>query len=60
MTNPDFHLFSITSNAVLSAIVKGELDPVLAAKRELANRGFDADGKWVGFKAAKEIHGLTA
>ena len=36
--NPDF-LFSITSTVLLLAIESGSIDPVLLARRELANRG---------------------
>jgi len=53
--NPDF-LFSITSTVLLLAIESGSIDPVLLARRELANRGVDRSGAWVGFPAATRIH----
>jgi hypothetical protein len=53
--NPDF-LFSITSTALLLSIKSGSIDPVLLARRELANRGVDRSGSWVGFPAADRIH----
>ena len=42
---------------VLSAAAKGKHDFNTHARDELANRGLDSDGKWVGFKAAKDHHG---
>ncbi len=53
--NPDF-LFSITSTALLLAIESGAIDPVALARRELASRGLDRSGAWVGFPAATRIH----
>ncbi|MDO8943237.1 MAG: hypothetical protein Q7U75_08620 [Desulfobacterales bacterium] len=53
--NPDF-LFSITSTALLLAIESGSIDPILLARRELASRGVDRSGTWVGFTAAVRIH----
>ncbi len=53
--NPAF-IFSMTSNKVLSDAIKGEFDLVYMVRRELANRGMDSDGKWVGFEKAKEVH----
>lgn len=47
--NPEY-IFSLTSNELLGAIVRGEIDPVMFAKKTLANRGFDENGKWIGFK----------
>jgi hypothetical protein len=47
--NPQF-LFSTTKNTLLSMIAKGEIDPVLLAKQELAKRGCDEDGRWIGFE----------
>lgn len=47
--NPCF-LFSMVSNALLGGIVRGELNAIELAKKELANRGYDENGKWVGFK----------
>lgn len=52
--NPSF-LFSLTWNDLLCKIVNGEVDPVQLAKNELANRGFDHSGEWVGFDKAAEI-----
>ncbi|MBA4387656.1 MAG: hypothetical protein C0404_06720 [Verrucomicrobia bacterium] len=53
--NPDY-LFSTTSTVLLLAIAAGQIDPVALARRELANRGVDRSGAWVGFPAAVQIH----
>ena len=37
----------------------GTIDPIALAKKELAARGLDKAGKWVGFSASKKIHGLV-
>lgn len=47
------------SSETLSKVVKGELNLLDIAKAELAQRGHDVNGKWVGFKAAKEQHGIV-
>jgi hypothetical protein len=54
-TSPAF-LYSVTSTSLLLAVASGLLDPVLLARRELAYRGLDADGTWVGFDRARQIH----
>jgi len=51
--NPAF-LFSVTATDLLTKIAKGEVDPVWLAKRELANRGCDLSGSWVGNKIAEQ------
>lgn len=55
-TNPQY-LYSITTTTLLLAIADGLIDPVRLARSELANRGLDQDGSWVGFERAREIHG---
>jgi hypothetical protein len=57
-TNPAF-LYSTTATPLLLAIAASLIDPVLLARRELVNRGLDADGEWVGFDEARRIHGVT-
>ena len=56
-TNPAF-LFSLTATDLLLAAAAGMIDPALLAQRELANRGLDLEGQWVGFDVARQIHGL--
>lgn len=46
--NPAFILSSVSSE-LLSQVIKGEIDLQELAKREMENRGLDANGKWVGF-----------
>ena len=41
---------------VLVAATRGEVDLNRLARKELAYRGLDEDGLWVGFKRASEIH----
>lgn len=41
---------------ILSAAAKGHLDLQAQAKHQLAARGHDANGKWVGFEAARAHH----
>jgi hypothetical protein len=53
--NPLF-IFSLTGSLMLAQLAYGEFDPVLVAKRELANRGLDKEGNWIGFKEAEELH----
>ncbi len=53
--NPSY-IFSLTSNLLLSEAIKGDFDLIYLVRRELANRGLDSNGKWVGFEEAKKIH----
>jgi len=53
--NPDF-LFHTTSIVVLVEALRGDFDLKYMIRRELANRGLDQNGKWVGFDKAKELH----
>ena len=56
-TNPKF-MFSLTANQLLAEALRGEFVTEYLIKRELANRGLDQDGKWVGFDKAKKLHGI--
>ncbi|MBN8696327.1 MAG: hypothetical protein J0L87_07335 [Bacteroidetes bacterium] len=53
--NPSY-IFSLTSDRLLSEAIKGDFDLIYLVRRELANRGLDSNGKWVGFDDAKKIH----
>lgn len=57
-TESEIHQIQIISTALLSASARGEIDLNKLAKQELANRGQDANGKWVGFKEAARIHNV--
>lgn len=48
-------MFSTTHTALLSAILNGQVDPMELVRREMANRGLNKDGLWVGFKRAEEL-----
>ncbi len=41
---------------VLAAAARGEIDLNRLAREELAARGLDDQGKWVGFEAARKHH----
>jgi len=43
---------------VLVAVARGEIDLNRIAREELASRGLGLNGEWVGFRTAREIHGL--
>ncbi len=43
---------------VLAAAARGELDLNRFAREELAARGLDDRGNWVGFERAKQIHNV--
>jgi hypothetical protein len=45
---------------VLAAAARGEIDLNRLAREELANRGLDTQGKWVGFTQARLAHQLDA
>lgn len=53
--NPKF-IFSLTHTDLLVKVIRGEIDLLALVRSELANRGLDRDGKWVGFDEAKRIH----
>lgn len=53
--NPAY-LFSTTWTELLVRIVSGEVSATFMASMELANRGLDKQGKWVGFDQADKIH----
>lgn len=48
--------FQTMHSHVLAAAARGELDLNKQAKHELANRGHDHDGNWIGFKEAEKLH----
>jgi len=44
---------------VLAAAARGEFDLNRLAREELAARGLDQQGEWVGFSQAKKIHEIA-
>ena len=49
--------FQTLHHKVLGAIAAGHTDPQRLAREELANRGHDENGKWIGFDKAAKHHG---
>lgn len=43
---------------VLAAAARGEIDLNQLARKELASRGLDDQGVWVGFARANQIHNV--
>ena len=48
----------IALTKVLAAVARGELDLNRLAKEELAARGLNDQGNWIGFDAAKKHHNI--
>ena len=44
----DYGGIQLLSNDFLSAVAKGKIDIKALLEYELANRGYDADGNWIG------------
>ncbi|MCU0431802.1 MAG: hypothetical protein MUF42_17725 [Cytophagaceae bacterium] len=53
--NPEF-LFSLTSNFLLSKILKRQIDCFEFASIEMAKRGCNLNGNWIGFDQALQEH----
>lgn len=53
--NPKF-IHQGTATALLVRVAQGELNALTLVKEELANRGMDNSGEWVGFDRAAKIH----
>ena len=53
--NPEF-LFQTTDKDLLVQIVSHVVDPFFWSRKELANRGLNRSGQWVGFKEAEKEH----
>lgn len=46
------------NGAALAAVARGEIDIMQVVSQELASRGLDMQGNWVGFDKAAKIHGV--
>jgi hypothetical protein len=57
-SDDDLGFVQIAPTNVLAAVSRGELDLNLIAREELASRGLDKNGVWVGFKNAARIHNI--
>ena len=55
-TVDELGFIQIAWNKVLVAVANGELDLNDLARKELANRGLDKQGQWVGFDKANQIY----
>ena len=55
-TVDELGFIQIALTKVLAAAARGEFDLNRLAREELASRGLDANGVWVGFDRAKQIH----
>jgi hypothetical protein len=55
--NPLF-AFSTMSTELLTAFAKKKYDIDFFLRNELANRGLNINGQWIGFNAAKKEHKL--
>ena len=53
------YIFNMTATQLLTEALKGEFDITYLIKRQLANRGLDREGKWIGFDKAKELHQIN-
>ena len=54
-TIDDLGFMQLAATKVLAAVARGELDLNTVARCELANRGLDHNGQWVGFEKAAQI-----
>ena len=55
-TVDEIGFIQIADTKVLAAVARGEIDLNRIAREELASRGLDQNGDWVGFDAARAIH----
>jgi hypothetical protein len=55
-TVDEIGFIQIALTKVLVAVARGELDLNRLAREELAARGLDDNGVWVGFDRAKQLH----
>ncbi|MCF8261589.1 MAG: hypothetical protein K9J12_12500 [Melioribacteraceae bacterium] len=55
--NPEF-IFNMTHTDLLVKAIKREIDLGDLVKRQLAGRGLDSNGIWIGFEKAKKHHRL--
>ena len=57
-TVDEIGFIQIALTKVLAAAARGEIDLNRLACEELASRGLDLQGNWVGFERAKQIHNV--
>jgi len=49
------YVFRTTDSDLLAALLRAEVDLNALARAEMANRGLDRDGKWIGHQAAAAL-----
>jgi hypothetical protein len=59
-TVDELGFIQIAQTKVLVAAARGELDLNRLAREEMASRGLDLQGEWVGFDRARQIHQVEA
>lgn len=59
LTKMATYRFQTVEADVLAAAARGEIDLNALAKQELANRGLNHAGKWVGFAEAERLSKLS-
>lgn len=57
-TVDEIGFIQIALTKVLAAVARGEIDLNRLAREELASRGLDQNGAWVGFDKAAKIHNV--
>ncbi len=55
-TLDELGFIQLALHKVLVAVANGELDLNNLARKQLATRGLDKQGQWVGFDKANQIH----
>jgi len=53
--NP-IYLFNTTDTELLIQIINSNINPIFLAAKELANRGLDSKGEYVGMLKADELY----
>ena len=54
------YIFSLTYTQLLVEALNGDFDIEYMIRRELANRGMDLEGRWIGFDKAKKLHKIES
>ena len=52
--NPKY-IFALTDTSLLTDAINGKIDLQVLAIRELASRGLNNKGAWIGFEAANKL-----
>lgn len=54
-SDDDLAFIHLAPTTVIAAVARGELDLNVMARQELANRGLDLRGQWIGFERAARL-----